>query len=132
MGVADAQAEEHPLLPSLIESFGTRQQQLADLEQRIGLPPEVAERLVLHSSTDSVDAAVGGAHHMKGIRDAHGVLEVWAHAGPRVLGQVGGGHLDGRKPRRSCRAHHLPKSAALLPSAMSMTRRRSKSMRPLA
>ena len=52
VGVADTQAEQHPVRAAFVEAFGAGEQQLADPIQRIGLAATVAQRLVLHPAAD--------------------------------------------------------------------------------
>ena len=55
MGVSVAQPQQHTAMTLLIETFVTREQELADLIERVGLAAAMAERLVLDAPADLVD-----------------------------------------------------------------------------
>ena len=65
-GIADPQAQQHPVAALVVEAFGAGERQLADAVQRIDLAPPTAERLVLHPPADLVETAVPDSHDMKG------------------------------------------------------------------
>lgn len=111
----------------LVNPFGAREQELADPIERIVFAVPVSEGFVLDSPAHRVQAPVPDPHHMKGVGDPQGVVEVWGHAGPVVLGQVGGRHPDRLEPSRVLAAHHRRRSATAFPSTMSMSIRRSRS-----
>ena len=75
VGIADAQAEQDPLMASFIQPFSAGEEQLADPIERIAFAAPVAERLVLDPAADLVDATVGDPHHMERIRDAGNELD---------------------------------------------------------
>jgi hypothetical protein len=70
IGIAVAQAEQHPIAPAFVETLGPGEQQFADLVKRVVLAAPVAERLVPHASSHRIRAAVRDPH------DADGVIEV--------------------------------------------------------
>ena len=132
MGVTDAQAEQHPVPAAVVEAFGAGEQQLADPVERIVLAASMPKGLVLHPAADLVDAAVPDPDHMKRVGDPAGVVEVRRQPGPERLGQIGGHHLDPGQPAGSALLVHRRRSAALLPSTMSITTCRCRSTSPVA
>ena len=63
-------------MASLVEAFMAGEEQLADPVERVGLATAVAERFVLDSAADLVDAAVPDPDDVEGVRDAGGVIKV--------------------------------------------------------
>ena len=97
------------------------------------LAAAVAERLVLHPAADLVDAAVGDPYDVERVSDTAGVIEVRGQAGAERLGQIGGHHLDPREPVRVARWWSIAAGQRqLLPSTMSITTCRSRSISPVA
>ena len=132
MGVADAQAQQHPVAALVVEALGAGQQQLADAIERIDLAAPVAERLVLDPATDLVQAPVADPHDMERVGDAGGVVESGRQPGSERLGQIGGHHLDAGDQFRSALLVHRRRSAAALPFTMSMSTLAWRSTRPVA
>jgi hypothetical protein len=100
VGVTVAQPQQHAVMTILIEAFVTRELELADLTERVGLAAARADRLVLDAPADIVDAAVGDAHDMKRVVDADRMIEVPGRSRAIALGQVGGDDTDGPYPGR--------------------------------
>jgi hypothetical protein len=98
--VTDTQPQQHPLVAAFIETFGTREQQLSDPIQRIGLATTMSERLVLHAAAHLVETAVRDPHHMERIRDAGRVIEMRRPSRSEALGELGGDDLDPGQPSR--------------------------------
>ena len=69
VGVADTQAEQHPIRAALVEPFGAGEQQLADPIQRVALAATMAQRLVLHPPADLIDATVRDPHDVEWVGD---------------------------------------------------------------
>ncbi len=75
LGIAGADAQEHPIKAGALEALGPGEHQLADPIQRIPPSTAVAEGLVLNATTDLIEAAVGQAHDVEGIGDPDRVIE---------------------------------------------------------
>ena len=60
----------------------------------------MTECLVLHASTDPIQAAVPDAHDMEWVRDAGDVIKMWRHARPVRVGEISGDDLNVGEPVR--------------------------------
>ena len=132
VGVTHAQAEQHPVMAPLVESFVAGEKQLADAVERVVLAASMVQRLVLDTSSHLVEAAVGDAHDVERIGDPGHMREVGVESSPVGLGQIGGHHIDARQPGLGLSGEPFPQVIGAVASTMSITIRASRSTNPVA